>query len=368
MDALPGRATPEGTGRFADRGVRERQLPKEHFRDAPGGLRLSSFGLGTYLGRPDGRTDLAVEEAVTVSLASGRVNVVDTAINYRGQRAERSVGRALRRLVDRGSVARDEVFLSTKVGYLAPDAEAGEPARDWVERELIRPGALREEDLVDGSHAMTPSYLEDQVRRSRENLGVASVDLLYLHNAPDAQIARVGEEEFARRLLEAFATCERLRSAGTIGAYGLATWDSLRVPPGAEGHFDLGTAVRLAEEAGGHQHGFRFVQFPFNRSMPEAAAWPSQVVGPATVPLFEAARSWGLGCFTSVPLLQGQLARGTGGVRGLTPAQTALQFARSAPGNLGPLVGQKQPAHLAENLAVASERPWTESEFRSRLT
>lgn len=366
--ATPGRATVEGTHRFAERAVRERKLPASHFRAAPGRESLSSLGLGTYLGAPDAPTDVAVEQAVGLCIASGRVNVLDTAINYRYQRAERSVGRALHRAFDRGVVRRDEVFVSTKIGYLAPDAESSVPLDQWVSTELVGPGILDPEDVVDGSHAMSESYLSDQFRRSRANLGLETVDLLYLHNAPDAQLSSVGEVEFLRRLETAFVLCEALRGAGELGYYGLATWDCLRVPPKAEGHFGLAEAVRVAERAGGKRHGFRFVQFPFNLSMPEAATWPTQVVGSRAVPLFEAALHHGIGCFTSVPLLQGRLTRGKVQPDGLSAAQTALQFARSAPGNLAPLVGQKTPEHLSENLELASRPPWSEAEFRARLT
>ncbi|MCI4373296.1 MAG: aldo/keto reductase [Thermoplasmata archaeon] len=368
VTGIPGRATAEGTRRFADRGIRDRKLPPEHFRTTAGGLSVSSLGLGTYLGNPDGPTDVAVEQAVALCLTSGRVNVLDTAINYRYQRAERSVGRALHRAFERAVVQRDEVFVSTKIGYLAPDAESSSPVDRWVATELVVPGILDPADVVDGSHAMSPSYLEDQFRRSRTNLDLDAIDLLYLHNAPDAQLSTVGEPEFRKRLEAAFEVCEGFRSAGQLGAYGLATWDSLRVPPGAEGHFGLRVAVQVAEKIGGAEHGFRFVQFPFNQSMPEAATWPTQLVGRNVVPLFDAAVTLGIGCFTSVPLLQGRLTRGKVLPDGLTAAQTALQFARSAPGNLTALVGQKKPEHLSENLDLASRPPWSESEFRGRLT
>jgi aryl-alcohol dehydrogenase-like predicted oxidoreductase len=62
------------------------------------------------------------------------------------------------------------------------------------------------------------------------------------------------------------------------------------------------------------------------------------------------------------------LTRGKVQPDGLSAAQTALQFARSAPGNLAPLVGQKTPEHLSENLELASRPPWSEAEFRARLT
>ncbi len=367
MALRPGLATPEGTRTFAERGVTQRGLPRTHFRALSDRRLLSSLGLGTYIGAADAPTDVAVEQAVSVAVGSGRVNVLDTAINYRHQRAERSVGRALGRLFDRGEVERAAVFVATKQGYLAPDAEAGVSASEWVERELLRTGLLAPEDVVDGSHAMTPKYLADQFERSRRNLGLAAVDLLYLHNAPDAQLARVGRAEFSRRLNDAFRLYESWRTEGRVGYYGLATWDSLRARPDAPGFFPLEEAVRIATEVGGADHGLRFVQFPFNVAMPEAATLRNQPVDGRRETLFRAAHRLGVRCFTSVPLLQGQLARG-GPVRdGLSAAQTALQFARAAPDTVAPLVGAKRPEHLSENLEVAGRPPWTDAEFRALI-
>jgi aryl-alcohol dehydrogenase-like predicted oxidoreductase len=361
-------ATAEGTAAFRARGVEKRHLPGSHFRAAPGRLVVSSIGLGTYIGPPDATTDMAVEHSVAICLTSGRVNVLDTAINYRYQRAERSIGRSLTRLSEKGEISRDEVFLATKSGYFAPDAESKTPPDEWVRQELLLPGVVRPSEVVDNCHAMTPRYLADQFERSRRNLGVEAIDLLYLHNGPDAQLPVVGREEFEKRLGEAFAYYEGLRSEGLLGAYGIATWDCLRVPRSEAGYFSLASAVRIAQKVGGADHGFRFIQFPFNLAMPEAAAVHNQIVGDERLTLFDAAARLGIACFTSVPLLQGQLAKAGPKRRGLSAVQTALQFARSAPGTLGPLVGQKTSEHLAENLEVASLPPWDAAGFADVLT
>ncbi|MCI4324361.1 MAG: aldo/keto reductase [Thermoplasmata archaeon] len=368
MAAISGLATAAGTARFRDRGMGRRKLPATHFRSAPGGLQLSSIGLGTYIGRPDAPTDLAVEQAVGLCLASGRINVLDTAINYRYQRAERSIGRSLGRAISDSVVARDEIFVSTKNGYLAPDGEADVGPQPWIERELLRPGILRPSDIVDGSHAMSRAFLADQFARSQKNLGLASIDLMYLHNAGDAQLPVVGHDEFYQRLETAFTFYESLRDRGDLGAYGIATWDCLRVPRSEAGHLELEEVVRLAETVGGKDHGFRYVQFPFNLAMPEAVRLRTQTAGGERLSLFDAVRKLGLGTFTSVPLFQGQLAREGPEAESLTAAQTALQFARSAPGTLAALVGQKSPEHLAENLKLAETPPWDDAEFRVWLT
>jgi aryl-alcohol dehydrogenase-like predicted oxidoreductase len=350
------RATPEGTARFRDRSLAAHHLPATHFRASPSGLALSSLGLGTYLGRADGPTDRSVEEAVSVSIRSGRINVVDTAINYRSQRAERSVGRALERSFASKAVRRDEIFVSSKIGYLAPDGESDLPPGRWIETELLETGVLDRSDIAGGSHAMSPSYLHDQLDRSLRNLRLSHLDLLYLHNAPESQLPELGPAVFEERLRLAFQQLELERSQGRIGSYGLATWDSLRGERVDAEHLELETALRVAREVGGQQHGFRFVQFPFNSSMPEAGERLSQRVDGRPATLLQAVGQLGLASFTSVPLLQGRLARGAPSGK-LTPAQSALQFARSAPGNLAALFGAKSPEHLAEDLALADHPP-----------
>lgn len=361
-----GAATPEGTLGFLHRATRGGRLPADHFRRTPGELTVSSLGLGTYLGQPDTATDLQVEAAVRIALESGRVNVIDTAINYRHQRAERSVGRALHALIGAERVKRSEVFVATKVGYLSPDGESALSPAEWVRRELIESGALDPADVVDGSHAMSPSYLRDQVERSRTNLGLETIDLVYLHNAADAQVPAIGLSKFYERLRAAFACLEELRAQGALQSYGLATWDALRARPDDPTFLPLEPTVRLAEEVGGAAHGFRFVQFPLNLAMPEAASFRNQPTGGSRETVLSATQRLGLGVFTSVPLLQGELARSGPHYGSLSRAASAIQWARSAPGNLAPLLGLKQPEHLSEGLSVAAISPWTAAEFSSR--
>ncbi|HEV2449196.1 MAG TPA: aldo/keto reductase, partial [Thermoplasmata archaeon] len=361
----PGRASASGTEEFTRRS-RERGVAAGHFRLVSSGLQLSSIGLGTYLGATNGPTDLAVTEAARMAVASGRLNVLDTAINYRGQRAERSLGRAAQLLREAG-VAREQLFIATKAGYLAPDSESGLAPASWVRQELLDRRVLRPSEIVDGSHAMAPAYLRDQVRRSRANLGLDTIDLLYLHNSAESQLPWVGRDEFTLRLGAAFGELEAMRKEGWIASYGLATWDSLRSSRSDAGHLELEAALAAAHAAGGGEHGLRYLQFPFNAAMPEAAAIRSQRVQGRPCTLFEAAGLLGLACFTSVPLLQGRLLEGASPEPELSSAQWAIQFARSAPGTVGPLVGMKRVEHLGENLTVAEREPWGPEEFRGRL-
>ena len=94
-------------------------VPARHFRKpfhSP--LELSSVGLGTYIGAPDDQTDFDVYNAVKLMIISGGINVIDTAINYRCQKAERTIGVALKSLIKKYGVNRDELFVCTKNGYI----------------------------------------------------------------------------------------------------------------------------------------------------------------------------------------------------------------------------------------------------------
>ena len=77
------------------------------------GIPVARLGLGTYLGDMNEVTDHKVALATVAAVERG-CNVIDSAINYRGQRAERSVGEAIRRLVLSGKAKREELFIATK--------------------------------------------------------------------------------------------------------------------------------------------------------------------------------------------------------------------------------------------------------------
>jgi len=86
-------------------------------------------------------------------------------------------------LFRRGELKRDEFVVSTKAGFLTPNAMPGV--------------ALRPEDLAGNMHSMAPAFLADQLGRSRKNLGLETIDVLYLHN-PETQLSFVDAGEFYR--------------------------------------------------------------------------------------------------------------------------------------------------------------------------
>jgi aryl-alcohol dehydrogenase-like predicted oxidoreductase len=360
---MPGRATPQGTLRYAARF--QGRAAAGHFRDVQAGLVLSSIGIGTYLGDPDEATDCAYTSAI-VAAVEGGINVVDSAINYRLQRSERSVGAALKQLAAKG-FPRDEIVVCTKAGFLTPDGEMPDDANEYFSREFIEPGIFRPEDIAAGCHCMTPRYLADQLDRSRRNLGVECVDVFYLHN-PETQLSDVPREEFLRRIGDAFKFLESAAVSGKIGAYGLATWNAFRDDPKSQGYFSLAELEGIAREEGGLDHHFRFVQLPLNLAMPEALLRPNQIVEGKTMATVQAARALKITLVTSAALLQGQLTRNLppyiGAALGLKKdSASALQFARSVPGVTTALAGMSRVDHVRANLEVIGVEPAPRDKF-----
>ena len=363
---LEGFATSKGTDELMMRATQQ-GVHRTHFRSFEG-LTFTSLGLGTYLGEPDDRTDGLVEEAIKRCILRGAINVIDTAINYRFQRAERSVGRAVRALVRDRAMKRDQLFIATKNGYLTHDGDLSQDFWSYIQNTLIRPGIIKATDISSQMNCMAVPFLKDQLERSLQNLGLECIDLMYLHNVAEGQIEDVGMERFIQMLRDAFLFYEEERSDGRIRFYGMATWTCFRMSQGSTpDYLSLDQVVKLAREVGGPNHGFRFVQLPYNLAMPEALTLRSQLVDGDGKSPFEAAEKLGLRIFASVPLLQGRLLSHPQlpKIEGLTSAQTCLQFCRSAPvGLLAPLVGQKNPKYIEENLGIAVHPPLRPEEIQ----
>jgi aryl-alcohol dehydrogenase-like predicted oxidoreductase len=353
---ITGRATLEGTRQFAARSA----AAPGHFREAMG-LSLSSLGLGTYLGEEDEATDRGYEACVAAALAAG-VNVFDSAINYRGQKSERAVGRALAAAIRVGTLRREEAFVSTKGGYLPHDADDPREPRRYVREMFLESGVAPQSEIAQGCHCMSPGYLADQLERSRANLGLETVDLYYLHNV-ETQRGAVDPKTFRARLAAAVAFLEDAAGAGKIAAWGLATWDGLRAPPEHPEHLSLAETLAVAREVAGQAHHFRAVQLPLNLGMAQALVYRSQETGEGRVPALAAAAASGLAVFGSASLLQGRLAAGLPEeLREAFPecdsaARTALQFARSAPGLTASLVGISDPSHARDNFGLSRVPP-----------
>ncbi len=369
-------ATSEGTRKYAARfagrtaeghfrAIPDPEAPRSEKPDANRGLAFSSLGIGTYLGEPDEATDRAYTDAVIAAVESG-FNVVDSAINYRFQRSERSIGAALVELGKRG-YAREEILLCTKAGFLTPDGAMPANPGAFFEKEFVESGILRKEDIAAGCHAMAPRYLADQLDRSLRNLGVGCVDVFYIHN-PETQLSEISLGDFLARISAAFLWLESAVTAGKIRSYGMATWSGFRVPPSSREHLSLGAIESVAREIAGDAHHFRYVQLPVNLGMTEALTLPNQDFNGEQVTMVQAAEALNVQLIASAALLQGRVARGLPAfiaeAVGLeNDLQRALQFARSLPGITSALVGMRKAEHVRANARLFDSPLMSEDQF-----
>ncbi|MBI3321536.1 MAG: aldo/keto reductase [Candidatus Omnitrophica bacterium] len=349
-----GVASPSATERFRQRFA---GLHPSHFRVLQD-LWVSSIGVGTYLGDSNDRTDALYAEAIRAALSLG-CNLLDTALNYRCQRSERTIGSVLSAVIAEGSLAREEVLVCTKGGYLPFDQQVpSDPARYFLET-VVTPGLAPYEEIVAGCHCLTPAYLDHALAASVANLRVQTIDIYYLHN-PEQQLEEISRDAFLQRLEAAFALLEQRARDGVIRCYGLATWNGLRCNPKARGYLALDTAVELARRVGGPDHRFRAVQLPYNLAMPEAFSFQNQLVDGIPMTVLQAAQRLGLSVLCSASLLQSRLTHLPESLDSRIPglasaAQRAVQFVRSTPGVTTALVGMKHRMHVEENLALARQ-------------
>lgn len=356
----PDCATPDGTKRYAER-LGERFVG-DFYRSSPLGVSVSTIGVGTYLGDPNDDDDAAYIAAIQEAIRRG-INLIDTAINYRCQRSERALCFALQAAMRSGAVRRDELVVCTKGGYIPlnrsmPASRAEYQA--YVRKEFIDSEILTAQEIVGGGHSLAPRFIRYCLAKSRQNLGLRTIDLYYVHN-PEQQLASVSGDDLYERLAATFAVLEEAADRGDIMRYGIATWDGLRTSPDRHGHLSLERVVEAATRVGGRDHRLRAVQLPVNLAMTEAVRTPTQVVKGRAMSAIDAAQALGLSVIGSATLMQAQLTEGLPVTirdhfrQFSTDAQRAIAFARSIDGLTASLVGMKRTEHVAENLKSAVE-------------
>ncbi len=360
-------ATAEGTQKYA---ARFPNAAENHFRTAQG-LTFSSIGIGTYLGNWDAQTDENYTHAIEKFVESGG-NVIDTAANYRFQRSERNIGTALQNLSEKG-FGREEIVICTKGGYLPFDTEPPSDVRGYFEENFVNKGIAGFEDLVGGSHCMSPAYLQNQLDQSLKNMDISAVDVYYIHN-PESQLSAIDKNTFEARLAKAFEVLEKNRADGKLQFYGAATWNGFRASPQDNGYHSLERMINIARQVSGKNHGFKFIQLPFNLAMPEAYLLNNQAFEGKVYSTIEAAKNMDVSVIISGSIMQGKLAMNVPeNIRKIfgsleTDAQTSLQFVRSTPNVTTALIGMSRTKHVEENMKLTEIAPTGEDDFQELFT
>lgn len=139
------------------------------------------------MGEADDYTDYLMYDAIKTAVLSGGVNHIDTAPNYRYMKSEKTVGRVLTTLDNKYGVAREQLFVTSKAGYIAEDAEAMISRNDEITRLITKVKVPEDEISTEQAHSMNPLFLKDQIEGSLKRLNIDTLDVLYLQNPYEAQ-------------------------------------------------------------------------------------------------------------------------------------------------------------------------------------
>jgi aryl-alcohol dehydrogenase-like predicted oxidoreductase len=329
------------------------------------------LGIGTYLGQITPEDDRDLENAVYESVKSGAMNVIDTAINYRSMKSEKNIGNAMKKLIEEGTISREQVFISTKNGYITNDGDF--PTVDvleYMQNMFISQGVIEPKDISSGYNVLNPNYIRKCIDKSLTNMQLDTIDLVYVHNAYESWVEDIDKKEFDEMIRRVFQVYEEYRSKNKISYYGMATWTCFRLPHGEREYLSLEEMVNIAQEVGGKNHGFRFIQLPYNLVYREAYLLKNQSVGNDNdLTILQACNKLNIGVFTSVPLLQTKLfgAEIPDYLGYDNQLLKIVQITRSTPNVLAPLIGQKKPNHVKENIQLAKVEPLTFEQFNEAI-
>lgn len=305
---LSGHATVQGTAAYAANMVGLSQSGSLAHGYTPGGstgLTVSRLGFGTY--RVDTKTP-EHKQAFKQALAAG-CNLIDTSTNYMDGDSERLVGAVLSELVKAGQLAREQVVVVSKIGYVQSQNLKLAEAREKSGRPY--PDMVKYGDGI--WHCLHPEFLADQLALSLDRLGLATLDVCLLHN-PEYFLSEAAHrkerdlvglrEAFYGRLQRAFAYFETQVAAGRLQYYGVSsnTVTSPADHPEATSLSRMLDAARAAaREANQSTHHFRWLQCPMNLFESGALLTPNTGAG-GTETVLDLARKEGVAVLVNRPL------------------------------------------------------------------
>ncbi|MDP3091006.1 MAG: aldo/keto reductase [Nitrospira sp.] len=268
---LSGHATVQGTAAYAANMVGvspSGSLAHGYTAGGSTGLTVSRLGFGTY--RVDTKTP-EHRQAFKEAVAAG-CNLIDTSTNYMDGDSERLVGGVLSELVKAGQLAREQVVVVSKIGYVQSQNLKVAEAREKSGRPY--PDMVKYGDGI--WHCLHPEFLADQLALSLDRLELATLDVCLLHN-PEYFLSEAAHrkerdvvavrEAFYDRLQRAFVYFETQVAAGRLQYYGVSSntvTASADHPEATSLSRMLDAASAAAREVNQSAHHFRWLQCPMN--------------------------------------------------------------------------------------------------------
>ncbi|WP_066175813.1 aldo/keto reductase [Bacillus marinisedimentorum] len=316
-------------------------------------FQVPPIAMGTHLGDMTESDSALYRKSLSFGLMNG-INMIDTALNYRGMKSERDIGAVLNMLlVDSGQLKREQIIISTKAGIIPGDIDAKLVPKDYLEKILYKQNIISPADVnsVDHHrHVLAPDYFQFAIEQSRKHLNLETIDIYYLHN-PEISMMTLGAESFYKKLQALFSFFEIQIEKKRIRFYGMAAWDAFLLHEGNPGYISLEKVVETARSVAGESHHFKFLQTPYNHFKQEAGNLANQKVKGKSYTLFQSAEQQGIFVTTSAPFHLGKVFED--GVS----SRKALSDIIQTPGILSAMVGMKQDVHMKENIKTLHELP-----------
>jgi aryl-alcohol dehydrogenase-like predicted oxidoreductase len=123
------------------------------------------------MGDPDDKTDYQMYDSLKQSVLSGGINHIDTAPNYRYMKSERTVGKVLTSLQSKYGIKRDELFVTSKVGYVPEDGTNMISQREMI-KQYVEAGVPDSGFTKESGHSLHPTFLRMSVDQSLERLNL----------------------------------------------------------------------------------------------------------------------------------------------------------------------------------------------------
>ena len=209
---------------------------------------MSKVGFGAY--RVSIQSEVH-EDALEKAIDDG-VTLIDTSSNYTDGDSEKLIGKVLKK-VERTP------FIISKVGYIQ--------GHNLTVIDELNTKEIAVEDLViidkDLKHSIHPDFIEDQIKRTLENLGVESIHAYLLHN-PEYYLKTEDstKKEYYSRIKKAFVKMEELVNRGLIHSYGISS-NTFVDPKDDHNSTDLDIVFGAARDIN-IDHNFKYIQFPMN--------------------------------------------------------------------------------------------------------
>lgn len=261
----------------------------------------SPIALGNHLGTFSDEDSQKYKEAMSYALLHG-INVLDTAINYRGMKSEKDTGEVLQELISTGQICRDEVIVCTKAGLLFGDITARLRPKDYLEKNLLHKGICMSDfhEYEGLLHTLNTDFYREAIEISMGNLGIETIDIHYIH-IPEISRAVLGEEVFYDQMYSLFVCYEDMVKQGKIRYYGLALEMLCMEPEEEKWTFSLEKLCSMADEITNGESHFHFVQLPWNQRYQSAAELKKQIVAGEPCTLLEAIQKLGMEAVGSMP-------------------------------------------------------------------